>query len=84
MRVLRPDKLTLAALEATLAHYRDGELLRVPVLRALGASADALRPIADRLAAAIGAVETSRSPSSRAAPPSAAARCRRPSSRRGP
>jgi len=56
MRVLRPDKLTLAALAATLAHYRDGELLRVPVLRALGASADALRPIADRLAAAIGAV----------------------------
>jgi L-seryl-tRNA(Ser) seleniumtransferase len=56
MRALRPDKLTLAALAATLACYRDGELARVPVLRALGAPAAALRAAADRLAAAIGAV----------------------------
>ena len=56
MRALRPDKLTLAALAATLAHYRDGQLDRVPVLRTLGAPAAALRPVADQLAAAIGAV----------------------------
>jgi L-seryl-tRNA(Ser) seleniumtransferase len=55
MRALRPDKLTLAALAATLALYRDRTLERIPVLRALAAPAAALRPIADALAAAIGA-----------------------------
>jgi L-seryl-tRNA(Ser) seleniumtransferase len=54
MRALRPDKLTLAALAATLALYRDRALDRVPALRVLGAPADALRPVAEALAAAIG------------------------------
>nr|HEX4318007.1 L-seryl-tRNA(Sec) selenium transferase [Kofleriaceae bacterium] len=56
MRALRPDKLQLAALAATLALYRDGRALaEVPVLAALGAPADALRARADQLAAAVGA-----------------------------
>jgi L-seryl-tRNA(Ser) seleniumtransferase len=57
MRAVRPDKLTLAALAATLALYRDRELERVPVLRALAAPAEALRQVAEALAAAIGAVD---------------------------
>ena len=56
MRALRPDKLTLAALAATLALYRDRALDRVPVLRSLSASPAALRSIADALAAAIGPI----------------------------
>ncbi len=57
MRAVRPDKLTLGALAATLALYRDRELGRVPVLRALAAPAAELREVAGALAAAIGAVE---------------------------
>ncbi len=61
MRALRPDKLTLAALAATLAIYRDARrdpslLDGIPATRMLGASADALRTTADQLAAAIGAI----------------------------
>ncbi|HMG21237.1 MAG TPA: hypothetical protein VK607_07980, partial [Kofleriaceae bacterium] len=56
MRALRPDKLTLAALAATLALYRDGALAAIPVPRMLGASADELRAAAGALAAAIGEV----------------------------
>lgn len=43
-RALRPDKLTLAALEATLSLHRDPETARreVPVLRMLGAGAEEL------------------------------------------
>ncbi|HEB53146.1 MAG TPA: L-seryl-tRNA(Sec) selenium transferase [bacterium] len=49
-RALRCDKLTLAALEATLAIYRDGEPLReIPTLRMLAASPDEL----ERRAAAL-------------------------------
>ena len=50
-RAFRVDKLTLAALEATLALYRDpGAALReIPVLRMLAASAGALRARADAL-----------------------------------
>ena len=55
MRAVRPDKLALAALAATLALYRDRALDQVPVLRALAATPEALRPVADALAAAIGA-----------------------------
>jgi len=56
MRALRPDKLTLAALAATLALVRDGKLDAIPTLRMLGAPADRLRAAADALAQAIGAV----------------------------
>lgn len=50
-RALRCDKLTLAALEATLALYRDDRArAEIPVLRMLGASADGLRARAEVLA----------------------------------
>jgi L-seryl-tRNA(Ser) seleniumtransferase len=55
MRALRPDKLTLAGLAATLALVRRGALDEVPVLRMLGADAAQLREAATRLAEAIGA-----------------------------
>ncbi len=50
-RALRVDKLTLAALEATLALYRDPEraLQRIPTLRMLGETAPVLRARADAL-----------------------------------
>ena len=56
-RALRVDKLTLAALEATLALYRDPPRARreIPVLAMLAATAAELRERADRLAAALGA-----------------------------
>jgi L-seryl-tRNA(Ser) seleniumtransferase len=56
MRALRPDKLTLAGLAATLALYRDGALDAIPVTRMLGAPGDQLRAAAAALAGAIGAV----------------------------
>ena len=61
MRALRPDKLTLAALAATLALYRNAEgrdaaLAAIPTQRMLGATSDLLRAMADRLAASIGSV----------------------------
>lgn len=43
MRVVRPDKLTLAALTATLECYRDQKLQELPTLAMLRCSADALR-----------------------------------------
>jgi L-seryl-tRNA(Ser) seleniumtransferase len=51
-RAMRADKLTLAALEATLALYADPELARaeIPVLRMLTASEEELRERAARLA----------------------------------
>ena len=52
-RALRPDKLTLAALEGTLALYRTGAD-RVPVLRMLAEPAEAVRARAERLAALTG------------------------------
>lgn len=54
MRALRPDKLTLAALVATLGLHRDGRRAEVPVWAALAASSDVVRARAERLAAAIG------------------------------
>ncbi len=52
MRALRPDKLTLAALEATLALYRDPgkALTRIPVLAALQARPGELESRAESLA----------------------------------
>ncbi len=54
-RALRADKLTLAALEATLALYADAERARreVPVLRMLTAPAAELEERARRLAAGV-------------------------------
>jgi L-seryl-tRNA(Ser) seleniumtransferase len=56
MRALRPDKLILAALEATLALHRDPALARerVPALAALHRDRDERRRRAERLAAAVG------------------------------
>jgi L-seryl-tRNA(Ser) seleniumtransferase len=50
-RALRVDKLTLAALEATLALHRSSEhaLAGVPVLAMLGASAESVRIRAERI-----------------------------------
>jgi L-seryl-tRNA(Ser) seleniumtransferase len=54
MRALRPDKLTLAALEATLGLYRDGALDELPALAMLRVGLGPLRARAAALAAAIG------------------------------
>jgi len=55
-RALRADKLTLAALEGTLAMYLDPERARqqIPVLRFLDEPADGVRDRAERLAALVG------------------------------
>lgn len=54
-RALRLDKMTLAALEATLRLYLDPERAQteIPTLRMLAASADDVRPCAEALAARI-------------------------------
>jgi L-seryl-tRNA(Ser) seleniumtransferase len=55
MRAIRPDKLTLAALGATLAHYVRGEAEReVPVWRMISAAPESLEQRARRLAAEVG------------------------------
>jgi L-seryl-tRNA(Ser) seleniumtransferase len=52
MRPLRPDKMTLAGVEATLEAYRDGEAVsRLPALAMLAASDEALEAMATRLLA---------------------------------
>jgi L-seryl-tRNA(Ser) seleniumtransferase len=53
-RALRVDKLSLAALEATLRLYLDGAPDRIPVLRALHEQPDARRARALRLAELVG------------------------------
>jgi L-seryl-tRNA(Ser) seleniumtransferase len=55
-RALRADKLTLAALEATLALYLDPERAarEIPVLRMLAEPAEAVRARAERLAGLVG------------------------------
>jgi L-seryl-tRNA(Ser) seleniumtransferase len=55
VRALRPDKVTLAALSATLAHYERGEATaRIPVWRAIAAAPLALRARAEGWLAALG------------------------------
>jgi L-seryl-tRNA(Ser) seleniumtransferase len=54
MRALRPDKLTLAALHATLSLYRDGKATSVPAVRMIAQDAETLRKRAEALAAKIG------------------------------
>ena len=51
-RTFRPDKMTLAALEATLRLYRDPDRLvrKLPIYRMLSASPESLRETADQLA----------------------------------
>jgi L-seryl-tRNA(Ser) seleniumtransferase len=49
MRALRPDKLTLAALEATLAMYRDGNHLSIPTHMMLSRSVEQMRAMADAI-----------------------------------
>ena len=55
-RALRLDKLSLAALEATLRLYRDPATRAIPVLEMLAADDAALRARAERLADGIGEV----------------------------
>jgi L-seryl-tRNA(Ser) seleniumtransferase len=56
MRALRPDKLTLAALIATLELYRDGRAeSELPVWRMIAARPAALAPRAKAIAARLGA-----------------------------
>jgi L-seryl-tRNA(Ser) seleniumtransferase len=54
-RALRVDKLTIAALEATVSLYLRDELDAIPALRMIRATADELAPRATRLAEQIGA-----------------------------
>jgi L-seryl-tRNA(Ser) seleniumtransferase len=55
MRVVRPDKLSLAALEGTLRLYRDGQERAVPTVAMLATPRPELERRAAALAAAIGA-----------------------------
>jgi L-seryl-tRNA(Ser) seleniumtransferase len=54
MRALRPDKLTLAGLAATLSLYRDGNADDVPTVHMIGRSSEALHADAHRLREMIG------------------------------
>ena len=57
MRALRVDKMTYAALEATLGEYAAGRApSTVPVLRMLTTTADEVRARAETVSAAIGAI----------------------------
>jgi L-seryl-tRNA(Ser) seleniumtransferase len=53
-RALRPDKLILAALEATLDLYLQGRGAELPALAALGATSEKLQQRASRLALLLG------------------------------
>lgn len=61
MRALRPDKLTIAALEATLSIYRDGRAAdAVPAIAMLSTPLASLRTRAERLVRCIGEVDALR------------------------
>jgi L-seryl-tRNA(Ser) seleniumtransferase len=53
-RALRIDKVTAAALEATLRLYREGRESEIPTIRYLSRDIDEVRDLADRLAKSIG------------------------------
>ena len=53
LRALRPDKLTLAGLEATLALYRDGRIAEVPALRMIARTQDDVRRSAEAVVASL-------------------------------
>jgi L-seryl-tRNA(Ser) seleniumtransferase len=53
IRALRIDKLTLAALEATLAMYRDGRAMDIPAVAMIAMSGETLRERAARLLRAL-------------------------------
>jgi L-seryl-tRNA(Ser) seleniumtransferase len=54
LRALRPDKLTLAALEATLRLYQSGRAWSdIPVLRRIARPADDVRAACERVAASV-------------------------------
>jgi L-seryl-tRNA(Ser) seleniumtransferase len=54
-RALRVDKLTIAALEATISLYLRGQTQAIPALRMIQMPKDAIAPRAQRLAARIAA-----------------------------
>jgi len=54
MRAIRPDKLTLAGLHATLALYRAGRAEAVPTVGMIARPAETLRALAQRIATAVG------------------------------
>jgi L-seryl-tRNA(Ser) seleniumtransferase len=59
-RAVRADKLTIAALEVTLATHAAGRRDELPVWRALGLRGDDLRPRAEALAGGLGPAATVR------------------------
>jgi L-seryl-tRNA(Ser) seleniumtransferase len=59
-RAVRADKLTIAALEATLAAHAAGRRDELPVWRALGLGPEDLRPRAEALANALGPAASTR------------------------
>ena len=54
LRALRPDKMTLAALEATLQMHAEGRRDELPLWQMANADVDSLRARAERLAAGLG------------------------------
>jgi L-seryl-tRNA(Ser) seleniumtransferase len=59
-RAVRADKLTIAALEVTLATHAAGRRDELPVWRALTARLEDLRPRAEAVASAVGAAASTR------------------------